>query len=217
MILLSIYLNKKKRESERETISKRPVFFLVLVFFFFFLWPFSVADLLFLCSAAGASGTTSSGQAIKFEGIRPGESMAAFNRRLKTEANKMLIEEAKKNSRKAEKRREYRQKKKEALIKKKYGSGEESEEEEPVKDPRTGKVKVADFSQLRDEVKFGEQAYEPPKFTRLPRMKAKAVGVDSGQTFEQKRAMDLMRDRIRTQLGAKKAAAQPSLSSIFRG
>lgn len=186
--------------------------------------------------------------------MRPGESFATFSLRLKKEANDMLIEENKKKSRKMEKRKEFRAKKKEKLLKKRkrdegeddfgadadqednkdgYGRSEsnsgrargrpgvDSDDEERRPPNRSS---VTHFAQLRDEVKFGEQANEPPKFNRLPRgakpttKRAKTATIAAQMLQKPKlnpveqRQMDLLRERIRNQLsGSQKPAPKLSM------
>jgi hypothetical protein len=149
-------------------------------------------------------------QVIQLEGMRPNETLKQFNNRLYNQTKQVLLDESKKASRQNEKMKKCVfagpfQRTRHGLILTNAAFyccrrlKERDEKKQEKKRKREEEEAVPDFSQLRDSVKFGEQADRPPIFTAQPKMK-KAKLVESNP---EDRAMDLLRERVRAQVTSK--------------
>jgi hypothetical protein len=103
--------------------------------------------------------------------------------------------------------------------------GVDSDDEGATPAKRGPQRTVTHFAQLKDDVKFGEQVEAPPKLARLPRgatpaaKKAKtptlaAAMLQNPMNAAEKRAMDLMRERIRNQMTSKQPIAKLTMQPI---
>jgi hypothetical protein len=100
----------------------------------------------------------------RLEGIREGESWKQFNQRIREESQQLVVDELRAKTKVSSKRKEYLAKRRE---KKKSGNRPGDEEEEDEIDEKAREFFLKPHE--RKEVKFGEQAQEPPKITVLPR------------------------------------------------
>jgi len=161
------------------------------------------AKLLMMDPKTGKSLTKKNTRESKIEGRREGESMNAFNRRLKEETANALAENYKKSrsgsasggdevSTKAQRKREYAKLRKQKKKRKGRGkaldyNSDDAGEDRDGNGYSDGFVTGEDAAAAR--VSFLERAEQPPSFKQLPRgaqhkklkMKIKGVGEDGGE------------------------------------
>ena len=117
----------------------------------------------------GKKRSRSRSKATKLEGRREGESMNAFNNRLKFETRAVLREEAKKGSRTVERKKEYLKEKKKRRKRGKHNRGGNS-----GSDDVNGHEEFAsdrDDGQQIKKPRFGDTNERPPEFDLLPSVK----------------------------------------------
>jgi len=124
----------------------------------------------------GKKRSRSRSKATKLEGRREGESMNAFNNRLKFETRAVLREEAKKGSRTVERKKEYLKEKKKRRKRGKHNRGGNS-----GSDDVNGHEEFAsdrDDGQQIKKPRFGDTNERPPEFDLLPSVKRdKGAGI----------------------------------------
>lgn len=131
-----------------------------------------------------------------FSGMKPGESLASFKARLRSESKQLMMDVAKKHSRKQEKRKAYYEKRKQKLKRRKTDAFDDESDEENAEDDdyeeeqenisrfpaywqeilrnngrpisKKRKARMRRQEEEEDKVRFGEQAERPPQFDSLP-------------------------------------------------
>ena len=168
-----------------------------------------------------------------FEDIRPGESVIDFSKRIDAQTKGHLTNQWKETKRISQRKKNYYERRKETIEHRKRSKKrkrvessddeqeeeeEEEEEEEDVGIRRRGGAKrgrrdvARSFSNLKDEVSFGEVAEAPPLLTR--KNKRRKVTHEDGEvpisktTEEKRQSMEALQKQVRERYRERKKKIQ---------